>query len=38
MFYILTTYIMKQNEGSLDRVIRLIIGVLAIIGAYFWLA
>ena len=29
---------MKTNEGTTDRLIRLFIGVFAIIGAYFWLA
>lgn len=27
----------KQNEGTTDRVIRIIIGSIALLGAYFWL-
>jgi hypothetical protein len=38
VFYIITVRIMKTNEGTTDRLIRLFIGVFAIIGAYFWLA
>jgi len=29
---------MKTNEGTADRLIRLFVGVFAIIGSYFWLA
>ena len=27
----------KQNEGTLDRVIRVVIGSVALLAAYFWL-
>ena len=29
---------MKQNEGTADRIIRVIIGTLAIVAGYLWLS
>ena len=29
---------LQKNEGPIDRLIRALIGVILIIGAYFWLA